>query len=185
MAVLVEGISVIIKRSVIEEKYPGGWEAFVADAPNKTLCADEELARVGFMTPVDVEQYVKHLGQYGFRYLEEGMAIDLVVADQLRGLLAESDWCEFGQVSGGGNNLDRIAGCRAVGSMATTLACPEGWKYDGSLSQMYAFVSTADLEKNMKFLRHENGLDVFLNQLTGKEVYMGRTADVNDKTPAN
>ena len=185
MAVLVEGISVIIKRSVIEEKYPGGWEAFVADAPNKTLCADEELARVGFMTPVDAEQYVKHLGQYGFRYLAEGVAIDLVVADQLRGLLAESDWCEFGQVSGGGNNLDRIAGCRAVGSMATTLACPDGWKYDGSLSQMYAFVSTADLEKNMKFLRHENGLDVFLNQLTGKEVYMGRTADVNDKTPAN
>jgi len=37
----------------------------------------------------------------------------------------------------------------------------------------------------MKFLRHENGLDVYLNQLTGKEVYMGRTADVNDNPPAD
>jgi len=177
MAVLVEGISVIIQRSVIEEKYPGGWQGFVAGAPNKTLCADEELARVGFMTPVDVEAYVKHLGQYGFQYLAEGEAIDLVVADQLRGLLAECDWCEFSQVSGGSNNLDRIAGCRAVGSKAKTLSCPDGWKYEGSLSQMYAFVPTADLAKNMKFLRHQNGLDVYLNQLTGKEVYMGRTAN--------
>jgi hypothetical protein len=175
MAVLVEGISVIIKRSVIEEKFPGGWEAFVEDVPNRTLCADDELARVGFMAPLDAEEYVQHLINNGFEYLSEGMAVDLVVADQLRGLATECDWCEFGQTSGGGNNLDRIAGCRAVGSRVTTLVCPEGWHYEGSLSQKYAFVPSADMEKSMKFLRHEKGLDVYLNQLTGKEVFIGRT----------
>ena len=58
MAILVEAISVVIKRSVIDQKFPGGWEAFVEDCPNRTLCADSALARVGFMTPVDVESYV-------------------------------------------------------------------------------------------------------------------------------
>jgi len=46
MTVLVEGISVIIKREVIERKFPGGWQDFVKDVPNQTLCADDELARI-------------------------------------------------------------------------------------------------------------------------------------------
>jgi len=40
MPVLVEATSVIIKRSAIDEKWPGGWESFVRDVPNQTLCAD-------------------------------------------------------------------------------------------------------------------------------------------------
>lgn len=47
MAVLVEAISIIIKRNVIEEKFPNGWEGFILEAPNGSLCADDELARVG------------------------------------------------------------------------------------------------------------------------------------------
>jgi hypothetical protein len=43
MAVLVEAISVIIKRTAIDEKWPGGWEAFVRDVPNRTLCFDRLL----------------------------------------------------------------------------------------------------------------------------------------------
>jgi hypothetical protein len=29
----------------------------------------------------------------------------------------------------------------------------------------------------MKFLRHENGLDIYHNPLTGKEAFVGRTGD--------
>jgi hypothetical protein len=65
MAVLVEGISVIVRRDAVQSLYPGGWEGFVADAPNKTLCADPNLARVGFMAPDDVKAFVAQLERVG------------------------------------------------------------------------------------------------------------------------
>ena len=82
MAVLVEAISVIVRRDAIESKYLGGWDAFEKDSPNATLCADEHLARVGFMTPVDVESFIKYLVSYGLVFLDSGKAKDIVVADQ-------------------------------------------------------------------------------------------------------
>ncbi len=61
MAVLVEAISIIIRRTAIDKKYPGGWDAFVKNAPNQTLCADKKIARLGFMSPFDVESFIKGL----------------------------------------------------------------------------------------------------------------------------
>jgi hypothetical protein len=55
VAVLVEATSVIVRRGKLEAAYSGGWSGFVADCPNKTLCADRHIARIGFMSPLDVE----------------------------------------------------------------------------------------------------------------------------------
>lgn len=54
---------------------------------------------------------------------------------------------------------------------------PDGWQYQGSLSQTYAFAPADHVDKSLKFLRHEDGVDVYLNSLTGKEVYLGRTGE--------
>ncbi len=59
MAVLVEGISLVVRLEALQEKIPGGWEAFRSSVPNSTLCADGEVARVGFMSPADVEAFVR------------------------------------------------------------------------------------------------------------------------------
>jgi hypothetical protein len=55
MTVLVEAISVIIRRKAIDKNFPGGWDDFVKDVPNQTLCADDKLAQVGFMSPQDAK----------------------------------------------------------------------------------------------------------------------------------
>jgi hypothetical protein len=177
VAILIEAISVVIKRSAIDDKYPGGWEAFVEDCPNQTLCADSTLARIGFMSPVDVESYVKQLEINGFVYLQNNEAKDLVVADQQRGLSANCKWVEFGHVNLDGDTSKRVASCQIVGGVDEPLLNPDGWKYEGSLSQTFAFAPTEHVDKSLQFLRHENGLDVYFNKLTGKEVYLGRTGD--------
>jgi len=66
MAVLVEAVSVIIKASAIQEKYPGGWKKFKANLPNRTMCTDGELIRVGFMVPGDARAFVRELESFGF-----------------------------------------------------------------------------------------------------------------------
>lgn len=84
MAVLVEAISVIARADSIAEKFPGGWERFRGESPNNTLCADGELVRIGFMAPHDVKPFIGHLTTRGLTYLSDGIAHDIVVADQQR-----------------------------------------------------------------------------------------------------
>lgn len=54
MAVLIEAISVVVRKDAIEKRFPGGWDSFLDEIPNNTLCTDGELVRVGFMSPQDV-----------------------------------------------------------------------------------------------------------------------------------
>jgi hypothetical protein len=39
------------------------------------------------------------------------------------------------------------------------------------------------VDKSLEFLRREDGLDVYFNKLTGKEVYIGRTGETLDGEP--
>src|SRR5665213_1450094 len=95
MAVLVEATSVIVRRSAIEAHYAGGWQAFVADVPNGTACWDDDIARVGFMSPVDAEAYILQLEKAGLTFLRDDNALDIAVANQQDGLEFPAKWLQF------------------------------------------------------------------------------------------
>jgi len=174
MAVLIEGISVIIRVEALLDKFAGGRDAFMRIVPNQTLCVDDEIIRVGFMTPQDTESFVKRLEDAGLEFLRDGEAIDLAVVDQLQGISSKCIWLEFGHVDIGAEG-QRVSACNLVGSQLMKVITPPGWKFEGSLSSTHTFIPTEEIEKSMKFLRHEKGLDVYLNLVTGKEMYIGRT----------
>ena len=176
MAVLIEGTSVVVRVDALLQRFPGGWEAFKHIVPNQTLCADNEIVRIGFMSPQDVEPFVKKLQAAGLEFLRDGEAIDIAVADQIRGLMSKCTWLEFGQVDMSGKG-QRVAACRLVGSQLMQVVTPPGWQFEGSLSSTFGFVPSEHAAKGMKYLRHENGLDVYLNPITGKEMYVGRTGE--------
>ena len=174
MAVLVEAISVLIRADAIAARYPGGWETFAKAAPNKTMCADGELARIGFMTPNNVAAFIAQLESQGLRHVVEGKAADMVVVDQQRGASSASDWVEIGRV--GLNSQHTVVAGRLVGSANKQVVTPGGWLYEGSLSHTFGFVPEGLVQKSLKFLRHKNGLDVHRNDLTGREIFIGRSA---------
>lgn len=177
MAVLVEANSVIVRADAITTKFPGGFDAFKQAVPNDTLCADSELARVGFMTPGDVASFVKKLERYGLAYQRNGQAMDINVADQLHGIATPCDWLEFGHIYLQHNHEQKIAACRLAGGNVEEVIMPEGWVFEGSLSHTYGFAPSEHTSKSLRYLRHENGLDVFLNLVTNEEVYVGRTGE--------
>ena len=178
MAVLVEAISVIIRRTTIEEKFPGRWEAFVKDVKNSTLCSDGELARVGFMSPDDVSWYVNHLAQFGFQYLEQDKATDLVVAEQRHGLLKECDWAECGYVNPENDPKKRIDFCRLKGSKNDAISTPEGWEYERSLSASCVIIPTDQEEGFMGALVKAGGGTRYIIQgdidIRGQRLYTGK-----------
>jgi hypothetical protein len=137
MPVLVEAISVIVRREAIERKIAGGWDAFRKTVPNRTLCADEEIARVGFMSPSDTRIYIETLEGLGLRFLVGGEAVDIAVVDQLGGPTVKCRWLEFGRLTYGGEGRT-IAACWLVESLRTgsktderpksvNVEVPEGW----------------------------------------------------------
>ena len=81
MAVLVEPISVVVRRDAINTRFIGGWPAFLESIPNRTLCADADLARVGFMSPDDVKAYASELEAGGLVFLLDGEAQDFALLD--------------------------------------------------------------------------------------------------------
>ena len=166
MAVLAEGISVVVRFDSIARLMDDDWSKFVAIVPNQTLCCDNELARVGFMAPTDVEAFVRTLEAHGFRYVVDGKAVDLVVVDQQTGPAVECDWveCAHYQCNEAGEGA---LGCRLVGGSEESFFAPEGWQFEGSLSQKFGFQPTADAEQRYRFLRNEGGIDVYLDTSTG------------------
>ena len=99
MAVLVEAISALVRVQVIHERFPRGWNAFVAKVPNETFCSDNELARIGFMTPEDCKGFVEYLESVGIVFRRDEHAQDIVVADQMSGFTVPCQWAEFGRIT--------------------------------------------------------------------------------------
>jgi len=188
MAVLVEAISVIIRLSAINEKFSGGWNTFLDCIPNQTLCYDDELARVGFMSPPDVKNFHQLLIDHGLTFVVDNKAIDFAVVDQQRGLTTECEWLEFAKLPFGEED-SKISACWFFDDprvsygihlrskdIPMTIAFPPGWNYEKSLSKESGFIPLGQVNDRLQFLRTENGLDILLDKRTGKEVTMGRTS---------
>jgi hypothetical protein len=176
VAVLIEGISVVVRAARLLEAWHQDWDAFVRSVPNRTLCADGELARIGFMTPEDARLYIDTLRARGLTYLDMGGAAqDVIVVDQLRGPAAPCGWVEFGQVNLGADQRRRVAACQLAGSSSRQVCTPDGWTFEESLSASFGFVPTGEEQKSLVFIREQDGLDVYLNRLTGREVFVAKT----------
>jgi hypothetical protein len=137
MAVLIEAVSVVVKVAALDHQFAGGWDAFKVLIPRGTSCVDGQLIRLGFMSPTDAESFVDALGQNGLTYLRDGQAVDLVIVDQRNGPTTPCDWVEFGTVTVRGAT---VAACRMTGDETQLLFTPDGWRFEGSLSQTSAYV---------------------------------------------
>ena len=175
MAILIEANCVVIRVDSILSKFKGGIDAFDAIVPNRTVCADNELLRIGFMHSDDVDSFIKKLTQAGLEHLRGEEAIDIVVVEQMRGFMSHCSWAEFGHIEQ--VPTQSIAACRLVDSQSAILSTPDGWEYEGSMSQTYTFIPEGQIEKSMKYLRREGNVDIYLNLLTGKEMYVGRSGE--------
>lgn len=175
MPVLVEGISVVVRLDAIGRLMESDWSKFVEVVPNQTLCCDNELARVGFMNPQDAEAFVEVLEGLGFRFLDESrVAQDLIVMDQLHGPFEECEWLEWGTVRMNEAG-EKVTVCRLKGGREQKFFAPDGWRFEGSLSQQFDFKEEGDPSERYRHVRTEGGVDVYYDSATGREVYSGRT----------
>ena len=95
MAIAMEFYNVIVPKSVILSKYPGGVEQYKKDA-RRAFLEDQYLTRTGAMNWHDVEYIIHHLEDRGIRYLDEnGKPVEIIVVCMIRGPLTPCDWIDF------------------------------------------------------------------------------------------
>ena len=148
MAVLVEGISVLVRRDSILNKMTGGEARFRLLIPNATFCEDDQLTRVGFLHPAEVGLYIDELVNVGLSFVEDGKSIDIVVCDQQKGPTVDCDWIEFCHLPIEGGQVgaawlfegERMGFGIHMHSTSMQLATPPGWQFKGSLSDEFEFV---------------------------------------------
>jgi tetratricopeptide (TPR) repeat protein len=121
MSVLCEGISVIVRIDVLEALYPGGAAGYEAARPNASFCRDDDLTRVGFMHPDDVQAFINELEAVArLAPLDGDQFADLAVVDQFDGLTLPCPWLEW-------DVADGLTRAWLKGSDPGLLATPVGW----------------------------------------------------------
>lgn len=138
MAVLVEATTVLIRAAAVREKITGGWDAFIKHLPTERFCSDDELISVMLIDPPEVTAFANSLKPLGLDFDWEGEPIDVAFADQKRGLITPCNWVEFTNVNiGVAGTGPTVAICRLYGSQSQELRLPEGWQYQGSLTEAF------------------------------------------------
>jgi tetratricopeptide (TPR) repeat protein len=177
MSVLIEGVSVVVKKATIDQKYYGGLNHYRRDCPNQTFCADEHLTRVGFQSPDDALRFAKQLEIRGFVFVKKGRLVEIALVDALQGFIKKCEWLNFSRMRAHVFNSDvnaEISVCWLKGTGFGDLALPPGWNLKGSLSKQLLFIPNDDIYERLEFLREEDGVEVFLDKKTGKTLYLGR-----------
>ena len=120
---------------------------------------------------------------HGLVFLKYREAIDIAVVDQLQGPTTPCNWLEFMRTDYQGEGEISVCwfyeGERPyegiyLKNMNMKLHLPNGWNYEISLSKQFQFIPTVKGSSKYKLLRRENGVDVFLDLVTGEEVFSGR-----------
>ncbi|MFW2073059.1 hypothetical protein ACG9Y7_06395 [Acinetobacter gerneri] len=175
MAVIIECISVVIRNKSIIEKYEGGNKSFSETLQGKIWVSDGEVVCVRFMTPIDAKAYVDILEEKGLIFKDgNGKAIDIAVVDQIEGLLSDCDWIIAGRIDWNNDRNKKVMICCLNPSDLDEISVPKGWQYETSLTSTTKFIDGNNIPKNLKFVRNENGVDIWIDRATDQEYFVRR-----------
>ena len=152
MAVLIEGLSVLVRNSALDEKFPGGSRQVQDGLGDDKICFDEDLTCIHLASPDEVGAFVRWCESAGLVFLINGICRDIVVVDQRTGPTTDCEWIQYSRVPFNDSQTNgRIAICwmasrvpqhgvgTVVPGMNFNISTPAGWSFKGSLSESHVF----------------------------------------------
>src|SRR5690349_1234895 len=107
MSLLVEAISVVILRSSLEKKYPGGTSGFLCrlasqrSSEHRYVCSDSHLVCRSYFTPVATDRSAEPLLNAGLTDIATNVFIDFAIVDQHYGPALQCSWLAWNHEPGG------------------------------------------------------------------------------------
>jgi len=152
MAVLVEGLSVVVRNDALLRKFHGGPRRFQEGLQDEAICFDNDLTCIHLRSPDEVERFIGWCESMGLTFATRGQAADIVVLDQRQGPTLPCTWIASSVLKiDDGENKCRACICwladeappasgTRVPSMRFEIQTPVGWRVKGSLSESHVFV---------------------------------------------
>ena len=98
MAVLVEGLSVVVRNSALDKKFPGASSRFQDGLSDDPICFDDNLTCIHLASPDEVGAFVGWCEGAGLIFLANGVCVDIVVVDQRTGPTTDCEWIQYSRV---------------------------------------------------------------------------------------
>ena len=131
MSVLVEALTIVVRRITLDLAYPGGHEAWIARhqtyaAPARYVSVDDHLVGVSFFSDA-LEEELEHLVSVGLVVLDDDEFQNVAVVDQADGLGYPCTWLEWMRPPVDGDRAPLYSMVWLHGTDPGTLAVPDGW----------------------------------------------------------
>jgi len=171
MAVVVDGICVIVRNRTLAQIFPGGLDAYALEAARATYCADDSINRVAFRTKAEAHHHVSRLVSAGLSG-PSSASPDVVIATGSRGQLAPCDWLELTEQSFSKNGQQHTATVASLrGAPATDVVAPDNWRPDAINT-----ISFEDLQANYELVGVERcdgaQVETYRHRKTGELTYV-------------
>ena len=165
MSVLIEAVSLVVPRSLLYFRYPGGIDGFIAElsrpsAENRHVCSDDHLMSVSFFTRDAAGRTGAVLTTAGMVESRHGAFADFAIIDQNVGPLLECPWIEWTREPAGHSCAWLATADRGK------LAVPDGWT--PGQSRRLSRANTNALQADTFKLSEENGVETWLDLRTGR-----------------
>lgn len=161
MAIAIEGATVVVRIDSATELVEGGVKTLTDIAPNSMALADEHLWRCPFMVDAEAEKFLGRLVQVGLNSTP-GPNPDAVIVNEFD--LEISPYCEWLKVA----RIQKAVIAWLDGTTPTSVMAREGWSFEeGSGLQRHS-----EDDPDLEFLRRENGIEVYFDNKSQKEIYL-------------
>ena len=165
MSVLIEAVSLVVPRVLLELRYPGGADGFFAEmsrpsAEARYVCADCHLVSASFFTPQAAERAAEVLVSAGMLDVEDDQYRDFAMVDQKYGPLLSCQWLIWSPHPTG------YTSAWLAGTDKGELAAPDGWTVAQSLRLMRTEIPA--IMGDTLDLSEENGVVTWLDFRSGR-----------------
>jgi len=165
MSVLVEALSLIVPRSVLDVSYPGGTDAFLKqmqETPGRCrcACADDKLVSVSFLGNDDATAIGTELVGVGIVAVDDDHFYALAFVDQALGPTMQCDWIEWRKHEEG------YTTCWLAGTDPGPLRTPDGWIPQHSRNLSFHDIRS-EPGRCMKLADEPDGHEIWIDFQTG------------------
>jgi hypothetical protein len=166
MSVVVEAVNLVVPRSALELRYPGGVEGFFAElarpsSEHRDVCADEHLVSVSFYAIDAADRAAAALVLAGMRDIEDNQFQDFAIVDQNYGPTVECPWLAWE------HNESGFTCAWLANTERGDLAVPLDWSISQSL-RLTRFDARTPPNERLKLAEEENGVETWLDMMTGR-----------------
>lgn len=186
MSVLVEALSLIIPRIVLDISYPGGADSFfetmlTVPLPCRHACSDDKLVSVSFFGLADARVIHDELQSLGIVGVQDDRFVELACIDQRAGPTMPCEWLEWAKHEEG------YTSCWMAGRDPGPLSAPPGWTPEQSRGMTFHDYRS-DPGRAIQLGEEADGDEIWLDFQTGEILKLdpfipeGRTVDEEAET---